>query len=533
MSLTDQEIINKYRSKLRAANVLESQDPHYATEKLQECVELLGQLENPTPKHQKDKIILEKRILRLHPKKIPSEIDRVETKEIEEITEEVEEIEKEQEVETKEQEVNEVKEEEQEVEAKDQDVNEVKEEEQEVEAKDQDVDEVKEEEHEIGNLKENEQELNDVQVQGEVEALGEQTVPPLPSSEQFEIPYHAKVIPILPDIFEEIYSGLLENRSLEYQEYLTFYQSINDIFTDPLPPIIYQESNVAFYIGDTHGAFSETQTIVRYFERILTQPTSKSIRIIFLGDYVDRNPHDLENLTLIIAFWLKFPENVIILRGNHEDSKINQYYGFINNLTDTFVIEEWVRNLYQEILNMFVKLPVAHVGTLYYPSNMAGIRVFSAHGGIPIDSDNPTVPVKLIDLYNEIEATSTTFEEFDKYMNWLLWADPKEGGEKDVILRPDTGRNQFGLTPFNQFMELNNLQFMVRAHEVLQEGYKYFFDQRLISLFTASTYKNRPIGKAAFIRLEADKSPVILSTDSDMLDMDFDYWANTLLPSEI
>ncbi len=494
MPLSDQEIINKYRSKLRAANVLESQDPQKASEKLQECVELLDQLENPLKRHKLDKSTLEKRIARLQ--SINISVDIVKEKEA----------------------VEESKVEEPVIEEK---VIEEPVIEEEV------IEEPKVEEA----IVEEEPVIEEVVEEPKVEeAIVEEEIvkESVPSSTQFEIPYHAKVIELLPDIFEEVYSGLLENRSLEYQDYLTFYESVNDLNPNPLPPIIYQESNVTFYIGDTHGAFSEAQTIVRYFERILNHPSSKSIRIIFLGDYVDRNPNDLENLTLIIAFWLKYPENVIILRGNHEDIKINQYYGFIKNLTDTFVIEEWVKNLYKEILDMFVKLPVAHVGALQNHSDKSEIRIFSAHGGIPVDSDNFTVPVNLIKLYDEIETNSTSFEEFDKYMNWLLWADPKEGAEKAIVFRPETGRNEFGLKPFNEFMEINNLQFMVRAHEVLEKGYKYFFDGRLVSLFTASTYKNRPIGKAAFIRLEKDKTPVILSTDPDMLDMDYDYWSKTL-----
>lgn len=247
--------------------------------------------------------------------------------------------------------------------------------------------------------------------------------------------------------------------------------------------------------------------------------------MIFLGDYVDRNPNDLENLTLIIAFWIKYPENVVLLRGNHEDVKINQYYGFIQNLTDTFVIEEWIKTLYKEILSFFVKLPVIHVNALKKPLNNKlndSIRIFAVHGGIPIDPENPLEPIDLHRLVKEIDSNVATFEQFDSYMNWLLWADPREEVD-EIILRPDIGRNQFGLKPFRRFMEKNHLHFMVRAHEVLKEGYKYFFNQQLISLFTASTYKNRPIGKAAFLRLEASKPPVFLSTDKDLLEMDYDY----------
>ena len=60
------------------------------------------------------------------------------------------------------------------------------------------------------------------------------------------------------------------------------------------------------------------------------------IRIIFVGDYVDRNPYDLETLTLILSFYMLFPKNVILLRGNHETREINEHYGFYDNLLRKF-----------------------------------------------------------------------------------------------------------------------------------------------------------------------------------------------------
>ncbi|MHA1777262.1 MAG: metallophosphoesterase family protein [Promethearchaeota archaeon] len=344
----------------------------------------------------------------------------------------------------------------------------------------------------------------------------------LEDSNLFSFP---KISP-LPDIVDEVYHALLKDQSLEYDDYLTLFESVNDLYPDPIPSLIQQDSEVAFYIGDTHGSIKDTQNIIRYFDRLLSRENTKRIKIIFLGDYVDRNPNDLENLSLIVAFWLRFPENVVILRGNHEDMKINQFYGFLQNLQDTFPIEDWVKNLYQEILTFFMKLPIIHINNLTPASDSAEsspIRIFAVHAGIPLDPANPKKPLSLDQVVSEINPQVSTYEQFDTYMNWLLWADPKEEVD-EIALLPDIGRNQFGQKPFDRFMLHNNLQFMVRAHEVLREGFKYFFNQRLISLFSASIYKNRSIGKAAFLRLEVGKSPVLLSTDIDMLEMDLEYW---------
>jgi len=47
-----------------------------------------------------------------------------------------------------------------------------------------------------------------------------------------------------------------------------------------------------------------------------------------LGDYVDRGMHSLETIWLLLSLKLKYPNQIHLLRGNHEDRSVNKTMGF-------------------------------------------------------------------------------------------------------------------------------------------------------------------------------------------------------------
>ncbi|EDO40085.1 predicted protein, partial [Nematostella vectensis] len=70
--------------------------------------------------------------------------------------------------------------------------------------------------------------------------------------------------------------------------------------------------------GDIHGQYED---LLRHFDK-LGYPPNESY--IFLGDYVDRGKKSLETICLLLAYKIKYSDQVFLLRGNHECASINR-----------------------------------------------------------------------------------------------------------------------------------------------------------------------------------------------------------------
>ncbi|OHT04205.1 serine/threonine-protein phosphatase PP1-like protein [Tritrichomonas foetus] len=229
-------------------------------------------------------------------------------------------------------------------------------------------------------------------------------------------------------------------------------------------------------VGDLHGQFND---LLRLFQACRTPPHST---FLFLGDYVDRGDHSIEVITLLFALKLRYPKNVYMLRGNHECTEMAEMFGFADECKRK--ISNSILSSYNEA---FEAMPLAAV---------IDSKVFCVHGGL-----SPSLPsISDISKIRRPTAIPETGPITD-----LLWSDPSPSV---TDWGPNTRGSTFtwGLATVNEFLANNNLEKIIRAHQLAFEGHSYPFpnDTRVITIFTASSYANEYKNKAAFLTVDKD-----------------------------
>lgn len=220
-------------------------------------------------------------------------------------------------------------------------------------------------------------------------------------------------------------------------------------------PALLELSAPVKIVGDVHGQYTD---LIRLFEMCGFPPASN---YLFLGDYVDRGKQSLETILLLLCYKLKYPENFFLLRGNHECANVTRVYGFYDECKRRCNIKIW-----KTFIDTFNCLPIA--------ATVAG-KIFCVHGGL-----SPSL--SHMDDIRGI-ARPTDVPDYG-LLNDLLWSDPADM-EEDWEPNERGVSYCFGKKVIMNFLQRHDFDLVCRAHMVVEDGYEFYQDRILVTVFSA------------------------------------------------
>ena len=226
--------------------------------------------------------------------------------------------------------------------------------------------------------------------------------------------------------------------------------------------------------GDIHGQYRD---LIRLFD---FGGTPEKKQYLFLGDYVDRGKNSIECISLLLAYKIKFPKNIYLLRGNHESEMINRTYGFYDECKRRYNLRIW--KIFSDCFNW---LPI---------SSIVNSKILCMHGGLSPD---------LKELKNLKQIVRPTEVPDKGLLCDLLWSDPDADAE-------DWAPNNRGISVlFNENLvekaidELD-IDLICRAHQVVESGYEFFAQRQLVTVFSAPNYCGEFDNAGAFMLVNKD-----------------------------
>ena len=243
--------------------------------------------------------------------------------------------------------------------------------------------------------------------------------------------------------------------------------------------LLIEESNVqpvsapVTICGDIHGQFYD---LLELFQRGGDLPGTN---YIFIGDFVDRGFNSVETFELLMCLKIKYPSHITLLRGNHESRQITLVYGFFDEILKKYGNS----NPWSFCIEVFDLLPIGAV---------VDGEVLCVHGGL-----SPEIrtldQIRILDRNIEIPHEGPFCD--------LMWSDPD-----NIATWVMSGRGAgwlFGSKVTEEFNHINGLQLVARAHQLVNEGYQYWFPNNiLVTIWSAPNYCYRCGNIAAILQLD-------------------------------
>ncbi|KAF6830123.1 protein phosphatase 2a [Colletotrichum plurivorum] len=237
---------------------------------------------------------------------------------------------------------------------------------------------------------------------------------------------------------------------------------------------------------DDEAAAADTSMTSRPDSAVEVSATSQSAdtRFVFLGDFVDRGYFSLETFTLLMCLKAKYPDRIVLVRGNHESRQITQVYGFYEECQ-------------QKYGNASVWKACCHVFDFLVLAAIVDGELLCVHGGLSPE-------IRTIDQIRVV-ARAQEIPHEGAFCD-LVWSDPED--VETWAISPRGAGWLFGDKVATEFNHVNGLKLIARAHQLVNEGYKYHFPQNsVVTVWSAPNYCYRCGNVASIMTVDKDMNP--------------------------
>lgn len=266
----------------------------------------------------------------------------------------------------------------------------------------------------------------------------------------------------------ESYREVLSESIAKYGEIVTFRDEARYVF-----------------VGDIHGNLGDLRAILSGYSE--EQLRDGGLRMVFLGDYIDRGENQLEVLVALLELKSEHPDSVFLLRGNHEGMDILEPspHDFPDELVSRYLITEGMEIYELFISSVFTKLHLA----AYFKDHFLAL-----HGGLPTATYQKAHSVREYLLGPSPGPARDVVIE-------VLWNDPIESND-EAQESPRGAGMLFGRPITEWVVKTFDVKLVVRGHEPCAKGYKFNHGGRIITIFsrTGPPYYNTA---GAFLEIDA------------------------------
>lgn len=269
-------------------------------------------------------------------------------------------------------------------------------------------------------------------------------------------------------------------KNLKDHDFKAGYHSIHDMY-------FIKEETTYYFIGDLH---SDTKSLLRILEltEFFESVNNQQVKLIFLGDYVDRGENHLKIIEMLFTLKKLYPDKIILLMGNHdighiEDGQVTLYLKKTEEEKDYFY--HHLNTLYEKHESFSDQLLSKFLEVLNTLNVAAFIKTHSkiiqaVHGGI----------VRPLDSFDYIESIEDfTNESLDPHghrnRDCLLWSDPSIQHKQPLITKK---RFKFYAEDYRLYQATFGIDLLIRGHQAMEDGFMSHFDDTLYTIFSSGDF---------------------------------------------